>query len=537
MHPLHKQLQNSLTESRDARNRDRLIEAFPALQSCSDPHFLAIRRYLSSLPERLFDKSAYEIYLCWLQNRSKTAGAELKEYLIQYENEINRALLFIREINSEDWHDWTFGNSDEYDLVRFIDKRVHPTYLRLIEAVLIPLSMPIAYFSRLDRGKGTDRLDVWSVVKELEMGSAKYFVQPYEHIIRNGIAHGGIMFLEREIRYRDKKGNEDKFVTSSVVRIFDDLLDICNGLAAALKVFFLISRNCGYIPPQELLVEELQEETRTPWWKIEGCVESDIKGRSQLTVYARPETRFYSKVHWSTIQSGILAEYFAPGYDRYFFSLHSQTSLPGWAAFDGQKLRKLRDAGVNHISQYKGIVENDTVFYIARPSMPSLFAKLDTIAMSFRINMPIVIQNLKDGFGIPRIDCRNAAVHRNAWRAVLRAEVVIQGLNDKSAFSTICKYRRRITMTAMKHARRVNGVCGASYLPLGYAYIAVFRRDYRRRRLLRYGLDSDLVCTIRLQRIRRIKSPDILGSSVQTIGNWRIAWNKAWLDTIGVQFD
>jgi hypothetical protein len=69
------------------------------------------------------------------------------------------------------------------------------------------------------------------------------------------------------------------------------------------------------------------------------------------------------------------------------------------------------------------------------------------------------------------------------------------------------------------------------YLPIGYAYVSVFKRDYRRRRLSGYGLGEDLVCTLRLQRIRRIQSPDIMGSTAETMGNWRIAWNKAWLES------
>lgn len=537
MHPLHEQLQNPLTQVRDARDRARLATAFPALQSCYDSHFLALGRYLSGRPERFFDNTAYETYLYWLKKRDETDGEALKEYLFQFDTEINRALLFLREINSEKWHDRPLKTGDDYDLVRFIDKQIHPTYLRLIEAVLIPLIHSVAYFSRLDRAKGTDGLDVWSVIQELAQGPANCLIMPYQHVIRNGIAHGGITFLQNEIRYRDKKGNEENLGTAFIVRLFDDLLDTCNGLAAALKVFFFVSREQGYIPPRELLVEELQAETSTPWWAIEGCVESEIAGKSQLIFYARPRSRHYVKVQWSTIQSGILAEYFTPGYDRYFFSLRSRKAWPGWAAFDGKKLRELREAGVDELSQYGGIVENGLIFYVARPAMPALLSKLDTFAKSFRINMPIGMQQVKENLGIPRIICRNAASHRNLWGAVLNAEVVVEGLHDGTAVSVIRRYRRRVIRSATKHARRENGLSVAAYLPLGYAQVTVFRRDYRRRRLSGFGLGNDLVCTIRFQRIRRIKSPDIFGSTVEAIGKWRIAWNAAWLETSGTQLD
>ena len=67
-----------------------------------------------------------------------------------------------------------------------------------------------------------------------------------------------------------------------------------------------------------MLFEELLEETRTPWWTVEGCVDSVVADKTQLVVYVRPSTRHVDKVRWSSIQTGILAEYFAPGFDRYF---------------------------------------------------------------------------------------------------------------------------------------------------------------------------------------------------------------------------
>ncbi|MEP7153226.1 MAG: hypothetical protein ABI856_16100 [Nitrospira sp.] len=533
MHELHKELQNPLTRDRDSRDRTRVAKAFPDFQSHSELHFLALRRYLDGCPERFFDKTVYENFLDWHQRRDGSDGKALKLYFSQFNAEINRALLFLREINSEKWHDRPLGKDDEYELIRFIDKLVHPTYLRLIEAVMTPLIRPVAYFSRLDRGKSVDGLHVWSVVQELEQGPADCLIQPYRQIIRNGIAHGGIMFLQNAIRYRDKKGNEETFGAPSVVRLFDDLLDTCNGLAAALKVFFLISRDRGYIPPSELLLEELQEVTWTPWWTIEGCVESEVAGKSQLIVYARPDSRHYEKVHWSTIQSGILAEFFAPGHDRYFFSLRSRKAWPGWAAFDGKKLRNLREAGAVDLSQYCGILENNLIFYVARPAMPAFFGKLDTFVKSFRLNMPIVMQQIREKIGIPLIVCRNSAVHRNSWGAVLNAEVVVEGLDDETALSVIRKYRRRIIKSAIKGARRDGRLNGAAYLPVGYAHVAVFRRDYRRRRLSGFDLGDDLVCTVRFQRMCRIKSPDIIGSTVEIMGKWRIAWNKEWLETSG----
>lgn len=530
MHVLDSQLRNPLMRESAAHDRARLVAVFPALKACPEPHFLSIRQYLYHRPEKFFDEVAFASFLNWLQRHDETDCDSLKEYFLKCDTEINAALLFLRQINSEQWHDQILRTGDEYDLVRFIDKHIHPTYLRLIEGVLLPLTRLVAHFSRLERGKATDGLDIWSVVQELDKGPMRCFIGSYRNMLRNGIAHGGITFLQDKIRYRDKAGNMETFHSADVVRLLDDLLDTCNGMAAALKVFLLASRGRGYGSPRELLIEELQEETSTPWWTIEGCVESEITGRSQLIVYARPNSRCYAKVLCATVQSGILAESFAPGYDRYFFSLRSRKAWPGWGAFNGKKLRDLREAGIVDLSQYREALENGVIFYVPCPALPSFLGRLDTLAASFRVNLPVEMRRMREESGIPEITCRSAGVHRNSWGAVLRAEVVIEGLDDDAMVGAIREHRRRIVRSAIRHARRENPLKGVAYLPIGYACVGVFGRDYRCRRLSGFGLGSDLVCTVCLQRIRRIKSPDIMGSTVERTGKWRIAWNKAWLE-------
>ena len=394
---------------------------------------------------------------------------------------------------------------------------------------------PLAYFSRLHRGKCVSGLAVWSIVNEIKDQNEKHLSENYQHTVRNGIAHGGITFLQRGIRYRDQKGNEETLDTAYVIQYFDGLLDTCNGIAAALKVFLLKSQSKDYVRPREFMIEVLQENTRAPWWAIEGCVEAEIAGGSQLTIYARPDSRDKWKVFWSTVQSGILSESLAPGYDRYFFSLHSRKALQGWAAFDGKKLRDLRESGADTLSAYQGVLEDNLFYYEPRPRLPALLAKVDTYTTSFRITIPIAVQKFKESLGKPLMYCRFATVHRNSWGAVLQGSVVLEGVADQELVGVIRDNCGRIVKMGKRNARRSSGFNFSRLLPIGYAQINVFRRDYRRRKLSSFGLGDDLVCTVRLQRISRIKAPDIFESTIETRGKWRIAWNKAWLDSVGNQ--
>ncbi|MDO9028650.1 MAG: hypothetical protein Q7U68_07330, partial [Candidatus Roizmanbacteria bacterium] len=231
----------------------------------------------------------------WLEDRNRTSQAAFQQYLFEHDAELNRTFLHLEEVNNLEWHDF-FEKLDDFELIRFIDQQIHPTYLRLTEAVFTPLCRIVAHFSRVDRGKGTDGLDLWPIVEELEKTSLCEVVNPYKHIVRNAIAHGGITYLQNEILYGDKKGNEEKHSDTDIVRTFDDLLDTCNALALAFSVFLLVHQPHGYSLPQQLLLDELKEEKKAPWWEVVGCTPSKFTGLNQLIVYARPSTSDYGKV-------------------------------------------------------------------------------------------------------------------------------------------------------------------------------------------------------------------------------------------------
>jgi len=527
-------LQNPLTVARDADDRARLQLLFPDLAACPESHFMALRPYMERCPDRFFGRSVHTLMLDWLKRRDSHQRDGLRGYLASIDAELSAAMLFLRQINSEDWHDRPLVKDDDYEVLRFIDKVLHPVYLRLAEAVLAPLIRPVAHFSRLDRGKGTEGLDVFNLVQELSTTPMAACTAAYNHTVRNGIGHGGIVYLQRDIRYRDKKGNEETLDVWSVVRLCDDMIDTCNGLASAIKVFLILSFDSGYQLPRELLVEELVEETRSPWWSIEGCLESELADSTQLLVYAHPNSRDVLKIQWASMQSAILAESLAPGYGRYFFSLRTPMAWAGFAAFDGNSLRQSRESGAVEVHQYASAMEKTGFFYVPRPALPRLLGRIDTLVHSFRLRWPLVLRQIRENLQIPSIVSRDARMHRNSWGYVLNGAVVIIGLQNETAARIIRSHRRRIIRIAAGGARSsASWLNLARYLPLGYARIAVFSEDLRRRRLSSFGLGPQLVCTIQLQRIRRIKSPDIIGSTIEVSGNWRIAWNRAWIESGG----
>jgi len=256
---------------------------------------LSFHKYTKRSPQSFSSYSVYSNFLKWLEDRNQASQAVLQQYLLEHDAELNLAFFHLEGINNLDWHDF-FEKLDDIELIRFVDQQIHPTYRRLVEAVWTPLCRIVAHFSRIDHGKGTNGLDLWQIAQELGGISFSEIVTPYKHIVRNAIAHGGITYLQYEILYRDKKGIDEKYSDTDIVRTFDDLLDTCNALALA-------NQRHGYKLPQQILSDELKEETKTPWWDVVSCTPSRFTGLHQLIVYVRSSTSDSGKVLMSTFQT------------------------------------------------------------------------------------------------------------------------------------------------------------------------------------------------------------------------------------------
>ena len=518
-----------MTAEVNERVRRRVLHAFHVLSSCGHDSYLALAKYLDGTPERFYSREALRAYTEIMEKEFAGNPARLIDVLNESSDDIDRAMLTLNEIGREDWHD-TAIEREEYAFMRLCNRSLHPAYLKLAEGVLHKFINPIATCLRLERGKSTN--DLWKLsvcIKEMTRAGCSSLVAHCDSTVRNSVAHGRITYRQREVVYFDKNGKSRTLSDIAVIEMVDGLVDTCHGCALALKLFYRQHLGGKIQVPQQVMLEELQADTETPWWHIEGCLVSELAGKSQLVVYARPMSRDHSKVLYMCIYSGVLAEHFAPGFDRYMMSLRSPIAWPGWAGIDGKKLRDIRKrGGPRSMEEYKGVLEDGLVFYKPNVALPKFLRKPETLLMSFRLHMPLVIDEIRRNIDKIAITPRQAEIHRNAWGAVVKGSVVVSIADEDDPQQAVKKARRRIIKAARRFARKnAKWSNVAKYLPIGYARIGVFQTDRRHRQL--YGLDPDLICTVQIQFISRIKAPDISGSTIETVWPYRIAWNKAWL--------
>ena len=510
------------------KRADDIISRFPILRTVDKFEFNLLWQYMELSPQRFYSKEAYQLFLDKLIELDANDKQNLLNYLSESAESINNAYRHMSEICALDWHDEDLRREDDYQLLTLIDKEINPAYLRLTEGVLRPLVGIVAYFSRLSRGKKTEGLDMYNIAQEVRRTEFSCIVQSFDNLIRNGIAHGSVKYVENSIIYRDKQGDQKVLEDSKFIRNFDDLLDVCNGLLLAFSIFLFTRNDDRYKLPTNLLVEELAWETETPYWKVVGCLPSTRTDSSQLIIYSSANTFDEWKVYLSLFHTAILAEKYAPGFDRYFFSIRSKKSLPGFSAFNGKKLAEYRMRNCS-LEQYTDALEDGTLFYSPRLRLPKIVKRAETLWLAFRVQKGIAVANFRKEFGMARISIRNSQIHRNSLWGILNAHAFIEA--EELNKETIRKNCRKIVRHALK--------CGKSKMsklnilrrcPLGFCRISVFRNDYRSRRLSNIGLVDDLICTIQVQRTRRVKAPDIYRSTIEDFGQYRIAWNRRWLE-------
>lgn len=510
---------------------------FPALQSTKDRSALPLWKYIAQRPQKFFSEFARQAYSTELERLDKENSTALRQLISDELDSINNAFRHIEEINGFNWHDDPLEGDDDYRKLMLIDQNLNPAYLRLTEAVLKPLLMLPAYFSRVARGKGTAKLELYDISIELDGTELSKILQSYEPLMRNGIAHGGVTYGANRVFYKDKKGNSKELLDREVINLFDELLDVCNGLIAAISEFFLGRAGGEYPKPQHLALEELRTETQTPYWKIVGWLPAEQINGSQLIVYVEVTTLDYQKALFSSFQTAVLTEQLCPGADRYFLSLSQPNGWRGFGAFKGKALAFHREKQ-HGIDQYNDVLEDTGIFYVPRVRLPRLAGKFGSFWLAYKVGKLALTTEFRKNFGLCNVIVRRTELHRNSWGAVLKAHVVVEADGEQIGQSHLRRQCRSIIRKSLKEARRKQpGLSILRYLPLGFARVHVFRRDYRNRRLVNFGLEADMVASLEIKRIRRIKAPDIAGSTIEMKRGVRIAWNRLWMQSRTIEDD
>lgn len=530
---------NPATKQQHDDWQNRIKAEFPDTDFSFSSDYLCLINYLDKAPQRFYSREAFKQYLTFLENVKLRDPKLLADILIDTEPLLSISNRILTEVNDKPIHD-TLLPKEHNDLINFIDKEIHYNLLKVYETPFFHLSKIIAKYHWIKEKKGTDGLDLYNSVKQLKKVGFGFVDRFYLHDVRNGIAHGKVIFTDMDITYIDKKGGIVKIPTRNIIDTLDGILDITNGFCLAFKVFSLTNSDFfetyGIQIPQSILLEELQAKANGPAWTITNCLESiAMHDKKQLMIYVKNDNWDYSKVHWYSFTTAMWAEALTKSYDRIFFSLHSkhnQLSPTGWAAYDATKFKQLREANEKSFEAFKGVLEGDLLFFIPKFKFPKFIYKLGTYRSILKITFPLAWRKYLDTYFPNPFIVRETQIHSKKYFSVVQDPSVIIKPNFQADIEDLIRInRKRIVKLAIKYSRsQCSRFSLTRYLPVKYIRVFIYDTDKRVRNLRNSGLIADLVATIEVNTTKRIQTIDIIGGTPEQIGKYRIVWNKWWQD-------
>ncbi len=510
---------NNLTHTLNRQLKEKIKEYFPELTEPILNQGVSLQRYIQKSPEKYYNKELFYKYYAFLKSSCS------KKDINEKSTEIDIAIKTMSEINSKDIHE-NSKSTNEFQSALYINDSIVPQYLKTLESIYHIFIYFIALNSRRQRKKGTDNLDIYNCNDELKQTDFKDIQGNYNNTIRNGIAHGKILFYKDEIEFYDKKGKRVKQDISNFIRLFDDLIDVCNAFCLAMKIYLL--NNPDLTISKHFTVQEIKKELDSPWWSVEGILESKIiNNKNQLIIFCESHTTDISKLQFYSFLTALYSEFFLKGFDVYFISIRSKVIKgPGWARLDGKLLRKNRKSKNVSMDNYEGVFLDGGVFALLKYKLPKIVYKINSLYHSFKLHMPLAFDEIKKNLNPIDISVRDAKIHRNKMSLILNANIIINhsNINENMLFELKRKIIRKCLRKA-KYQKR----SAINFLQLGYCRINIFNEDMRERKLNNHGLGKKLIGTLEVKRIKRINVPNIYSGKEYLKGKYKVVINQNYI--------
>jgi hypothetical protein len=510
--------------------RSTILEKFPTLDNNTRIP-LIFGRYLLNRPEKFYSREIFNQAIQVYSDFFNKYQDDLLNFIKNESREMNLANRNLSEINLLPIHDIKLPD-DKIELINFCDYSILPNYLRLIEGVYRIVINPIVAFVQLEKNNPISYLELNGRLENLNKKFSDFC--PFSNIIRNGIAHGGVIYGNNNVTFIDKKGKEEYYLIGQFIKEFDDLLDFCNAMMLAYLTFYYsnhsIFKSDGTLLPSSFLFEEIKEELSAPGWEVRGCIESEIyKKESQLNLYISDsilsQIRFLFYL-FGTIK-GIykFTMFFGKEYSRYFFSFSSKYYPKGFAAVNGTKILFLGKEGFDDNSIIMNAIESPLIYH-KNNILFRLLGKTVIILNGVKSNISLILENqrvINDGFSM---EPRFGQIFRYRLGVTIKVSLVIKP-NGKDLETIIRKKFRKLINESIKYGRNLTPIYSIEkYLPVSLIHINVMSEDFRERKLESPGLIPELICTIKHYRKKSEKTVDIDTGIPEIIGDMRIVWNS-----------
>lgn len=514
--------ENHLCKGLYSYRKSVLLQKFPVLAENCDGNYLSLWKYIDEEPTKFYSEKAasdLQTLLCLFRD---SYPEEFIRLLKERGPLFSLAFKALNEVNALGLHKEELGFKD-YETMEFIETNINPAYLKLTEAVYSNLILPISIYSRLKRNVPLDGLNTFNRVDELSKPEQEYLRRPYKCLIRNAIGHGDVHYKSGNVIYRDRD-KELILANQEVFELFDDMQDLCNGLALGLHLFyfsnieFMQQHNIQF--PLFMMTEELQAQANAPSWKIKGCLESEIREEKQLNMHTQIGLMDFNTFMHNAFLSATLAARFAPEYEGYFISFSSKFVKGGCVSFNGRKLQNAQD-----FNECISSIKQGSIIFAPKITLPQFIFKIWRFLLICQTQFKIPWYFWQKTESEVKIKARHVRIHRNGCYSIVQGGVVIESQKLPMDVA-VRKYHKSLLYSVVKLAYTRAGCFNISpHLRIGFATVSVYSKDFRVRRLKNLGLVPELICTIELKRLPRIREGNIYGGTPEIIGPFKIVWN------------
>lgn len=524
--PLTKDLNNHWTQ--------KLYTSFPVLKQYPEAMCLSLKEYLTDIPQKIYDRHTYEECYSFLISLKAKSPTTLVHFFKEHEHNLNLAIDTLNEINQLDIHDCKMPEFNQIETIRFIENNIHYNYQQLTESVLHKFILLIAINERVSRNKPADGLDIYNCIEEVKTTSFSFISDCYNNTIRNGIAHGDFSYTHSGISYKGKKGTPYIADEREIISLFDKMVDYCNGFALGFKIFMITNQdffNANQLSlPKSFLIQELKAQANAPRWEVLDCLENyTIDNKKQLSIFTKNSLFDITSVNYFAFRTAVFSEYFAPEYDRYFIYLQSKYSLPGWGAYIGEILKNGKK--VNSLEGYQNVLENGMLFFVPKIKLPKFIKTAITIGAIFKNSWRLTFHQSTNNIFKRKYLIRDTKIHSRKLSLIINDARIYVFPDYSNSVEEIVKqkYKSIVKYAIRQSKKEFNRLSLRRLLGVKVIRVCVYESDMRKRNYQNAGLTDKLVCTISVNKSRKIKEIDIIGGTPEQRGIYRIVWNRNWL--------
>lgn len=518
--------------------RRRALVLFPELATCGHEFFAFMSLYARESPWRFFDRDTAQNTLRVLGEIRATDDRLLLSFFNERHGEFEIALRSLDEINRSPFHDRDWWSLGDLEQIRDIRELIHPAYLQLCEGVLKTLLHPIAVFQRRSGGSMSETFKADERIEAAKKAGVSSF-EPFESVIRNAIAHGRVKFAKDAIEYRNIGTPDEKIrrtTPSETLRLFEDLLDICNGLAVAYRLLVLLDKQLLFsesarIPPA-LVFPEVQLQLNTVGWHVRDYLEFEYgNGERDLNLFVTSSYFDDHKTCLSVIRAATFASRFMPSFDRCYVRLDRRGRIGGWGLFDTAKVRELLQRGINDGPSYLSAVPDGGFIIFPWSRYYRVFGPfrlIGSLAEVLLTSWPALRAQVQ------RPEVRHARTVSKQTYACVTATTVLHIGDLQTAMNFVANNVRSLLRAAVKAGwRQPETSSWLRWLPVGNVQVDVLRTDRRRRQLVSSGVDdANLLCRIVRKTRGQIPITPLYGSIAQDFGDAKVFWNRAAIEPL-----